>query len=213
MIVRHPPPDELLLGYAAGGLPEPLALLVSSHLALCPASRAEMARWEAVGGILLADEPPVPISAAGRRRLLAGLDDALSPSPAGPAGDPRLPAPLRPCAPDGLDRLPWKRIGGVSIAELSIDRRDFTTRLLRAAPGQAIPRHTHLGGEWTLVLDGGFSDGHDRYRVGDVCAADAAVTHRPVADPDGPCLCLIVADAPIRLTGLLGRLLNPFIRS
>ena len=42
--------------------------------------------------------------------------------------------------------------------------------------------------------------------------ADSHVDHRPVADEDEDCLCLIVTDAPLRLTGWLGRLLNPFIR-
>ena len=214
MTARPLPPDELLLDYAAGGLPEPLALLVASHLALFPPSRAEVARWEALGGTLLAGEPPVAVSDECRRRLLAALDDEPIAAPlAPPAVDSRLPPPLRPYAPNGLDSLAWKRIGAVAIADLLPKQKDFTTRLILAPAGSAIPNHTHGGGEWTLVLEGGFSDGLGRYRAGDICFADSTTVHRPLADPDGPCLCLIVADAPIRLTGLLGLLLNPFIRS
>jgi putative transcriptional regulator len=34
----------------------------------------------------------------------------------------------------------------------------------------------------------------------------------PTADDDGDCVCLAVTDAPLRLTGPIGRLFNPFIR-
>jgi putative transcriptional regulator len=45
-----------------------------------------------------------------------------------------------------------------------------------------------------------------------VSEADSQVDHRPVADEDEDCLCLTVTDAPLRLTGWLGRLLSPFVR-
>ena len=42
--------------------------------------------------------------------------------------------------------------------------------------------------------------------------ADGSLDHRPTADPGQDCLCLTVTDAPRRLTGWIGRWLNPFIR-
>ena len=50
---RHPAPEELLLDYAAGVLPEGPALAVSLHVALDPAARAAVERLAAVGGALL----------------------------------------------------------------------------------------------------------------------------------------------------------------
>ena len=47
---------------------------------------------------------------------------------------------------------------------------------------------------------------------GDVAEADPSVNHQPVADPGEDCICLAVTDAPLRLTGPFGRLLNPFLR-
>jgi putative transcriptional regulator len=64
----------------------------------------------------------------------------------------------------------------------------------------------------TLVLAGGFSDGNRQYQRGDFSFCDGQDDHSPVADDDGECLCLTVTDAPLRLTGPLMRLLNPFIR-
>jgi putative transcriptional regulator len=34
-----------------------------------------------------------------------------------------------------------------------------------------------------------------------------------VADEDGECIGLVVLDAPVRLTGAVGRLVNPFLRT
>jgi putative transcriptional regulator len=64
----------------------------------------------------------------------------------------------------------------------------------------------------TLVLAGGFSDESGHFVRGDVAEADPSVNHQPVADPGEDCLCLAVTDAPLRLTGPFGRLLNPFLR-
>ncbi len=75
-----------------------------------------------------------------------------------------------------------------------------------------MPSHTHAGLELTLVLQGGFCDRTGHFLRGDVAEADSDVDHRPVADDDGPCLCLAVTDAPLRLTGRVGRMLNPFVR-
>jgi putative transcriptional regulator len=83
---------------------------------------------------------------------------------------------------------------------------------LRIKAGRSIPSHTHRGPEVTLVLDGGFSDQRGHYSRGDVCVADDTVEHRPVADPDGECLCLALSGGPIRFKGWLGSLLAPFMR-
>ncbi len=83
---------------------------------------------------------------------------------------------------------------------------------MRLRAGTGAPRHTHEGTELTLVLEAGFTDALGHYLRGDVEVADSALDHRPVADIDGDCLCLAMADAPLRLTGRLGRLLNTFVR-
>ena len=89
----------------------------------------------------------------------------------------------------------------------------YKTRMMRIKAGTAMPWHTHEGQELTLVLAGGFTDGEKHFLAGDVAAADPTVNHRPVADPGEDCLCLAVTEGPLRLTGPIGRLLNPFIRT
>jgi putative transcriptional regulator len=208
----HHPSEERLLDYASGASPEPVALLVATHLALCPGCRHAIAELEAVGGALLEELPPEPVNDDSFARLLARLDRPAPAVPAVSSGDPILPQPLRDYI-GSLDGVAWRRFGPVHEVRLLTGFDKLTTRLVRIRPGSVMPRHTHAGSELSLVLQGGFSDVTGHYRRGDVAEADSAVEHRPVADRDEECLCLAVTDAPVRLTGWLGRLLNPFIPS
>jgi putative transcriptional regulator len=210
----HHPSEERLLDYASGASPEPVALLVATHLALCPGCRRAITELEAVGGALLESLPPEPVGDDGLSRLLARLDrrePVEPPAPVSFPGDPILPQPLRDYV-GGLDQVAWRHLGPIAEARLLTGFDRFTTRLLKVRPGTALPRHTHVGSELTLVLQGGFSDVTGHYLRGDVSETDSEVDHRPVADADEECLCLGVTDAPVRLTGWLGRLLNPFLR-
>jgi putative transcriptional regulator len=210
----HHPSEERLLDYASGALPEPMALLVATHLALCPGCRRRVAELEAVGGALLEALPPEPVGDDSLARLLARLDrdeDAEQAAPVGDPGDPMLPQPLRAYV-GSLDQIAWRNLGPMAEARLLTGFDRFTTRLLRIGPGTALPHHTHVGSELTLVLQGGFSDVTGHYLRGDVAEADSELDHRPVADAGEVCVCLAVTDAPLRLTGWLGRMLNPFIR-
>jgi putative transcriptional regulator len=209
--------DELLLAHAAGRLPEPVALAVATHLALSPDARARYARYEALGGVLLDRLEPEALAADGWQRLAARLDEEeIAPPPPSepPAGCGRLllPQPLRDYVGGSLDRLKWRRYGPVAEAELKLDAPGYRTSLIRVRAGRAVPQHTHEGQEITVVVEGAFHDALGHYRRGDLVIADSAIDHQPKADEDQDCLCLAVTDAPLRLTGRFGWLLNPFIR-
>ncbi len=210
--------DEHLMAYAAGSLAEPIALLVATHLALCPSCRARVGSFEAVGGALLETLDTVTTDRSLRDAVLARLDEtdaepapAPRPAKAGPV-DLRVPEPLRGYLGSRLDDLAWKPRGPVDEVRILPDHAGITSRLFRIKAGTAMPRHTHEGSELTLVLSGGFTDRGDHFLRGDVAAADSGVDHCPLADTDEDCYCFAVNDAPLRLTGRLGRLLNPFIR-
>ena len=221
MTPQHHPGDDLLIAYAAGSQDEPVALLVATHLALCPRCRAEVAQLEALGGILLEDQDNEVLRDDSLERVLARLDDAGPGEPISSharrtsdsgEGGPLLPRPLRDYLGEGLDGLDWTAFRGLEKVELLTDCPRFRTRLMRIKSGTAMPTHTHEGSELTLVLTGGFSDEHGHFVRGDVAEADPSVDHQPVADSGEDCLCLAVTDAPLRLTGPFGRLLNPFLR-
>lgn len=215
----HHPSLELLLDYAAGSADEPISLMLATHLALCPECRDEVARFESIGGALLEEIEPAALAPDALDCLLARLDEQVPASPPrSPAvgGSARLvPEPLRSYVGDELNAIRWKRVmRGVEQAGIAVGGQagNVKARLLRIRPGIRIPRHTHAGTEMTLVLAGGFSDGGGHFVRGDFSFSDRAVDHSPVADDDGECVCLTVTDAPLRLTGPLMRLLNPFVK-
>lgn len=220
MIVHHPD-VEVLLDYAAGALAEGPAIAVATHLALCALCRAEVARFEAMGGALVSDaadaEGGVAVPEALLEATLNRLDAAAPAAPAVPALDDAtrrlVPSPLWQYLDAPPEQLAWKRIGrGVREARIAVPGERRRVSLLRIRAGAAVPVHTHVGDELTVVLSGGFSDLDGHYGRGDYVALNEAHEHRPVADAGEDCLCLTVVDAPARLTGPFGRLLNPLIK-
>lgn len=211
----HPISDEFLLDHASGAASAPVSLLVASHLTLNPEARRSYRRFEALGGVMLERIEPAATSPDALARMMARLDTA-EPKAAAPvetgiiAG---LPAPLGRYVSGGVASLPWRQVTrGVEEAALPVTGKGGErATLLRIAAGRAIPKHTHRGLEMTLVLDGAFSDEAGQYGSGDVCVADGKIEHQPIAGLAQDCLCLVVASSPIRLTGPLMRLLNPFL--
>lgn len=215
----HPDP-EVLLSYAAGSLDQATAVLVATHLALCPRCRTDVGRLEAVGGALTGSLEPAAIAPDALARTLARLDEpspAAQAAPAVPLHDDEtrrtVPAPLRDHLGGHLSALPW-RWRGPAIRELplAIGTGPVRASLIKVRAAAAIPAHTHTGAETTLVLRGAFADGTGRYARGDVATATSDLDHRPVATPDGECICFVVIDGPLRLTGPVGRLLNRVLR-
>ena len=211
----HPIADEFLLDHASGAASAPVSLLVASHLTLNPEARRSYRRLEALGGVMLERIEPAPTSPDALARIMARLERGAptAPTPVETTMVAGLPAPLGRYVAGGVGALPWRQVTrGVEEASLPVvgDGGEKAT-LLRIAAGRAIPKHTHRGLEMTLVLDGAFDDEAGHYGRGDVCVADGRIEHQPVAGTSEDCLCLVVASSPIRLTGPLMRLLNPFL--
>ena len=76
--------------------------------------------------------------------------------------------------------------------------------------GGSVPEHTHRGTEYTLVIDGEFSDGLHHYDTGDFIFMDGDHTHTPRTDAKEGCLVFSIVDQPLHFTSGLARLLNPF---
>ena len=214
---HHHPSEEMLLGYASGSLSEPLALLVATHLALCPDCRQAVTAYEELGGDEIDEQPPAALDSDSLMKVLERLDQPVFEIPrahgvTADSGDLRLPRPLRDYVGGSLEELKWRQTGGVAEASFLTDKPGFRTRLMRIRENTAIPEHTHRGSEYTLVLTGGFSDSLGHYVRGDVALADPSVQHQPVADPGEDCLCLAVTDAPLRFTSPIARLLSPLLQ-
>ncbi|MFL4469103.1 ChrR family anti-sigma-E factor [Tateyamaria armeniaca] len=207
--------EDILMGYAAGTLPEAFNLMVASHVSMCDVCRAVVESYDAVGGEILAQEPSneialAPGSFAATMALIAGgpVDEiSVSRKP-----DSILPGPLQDYVGGDLDSVKWRSIGlGVKQAILPTSR-DASARLLYIPAGAAMPDHGHHGTEMTLVLQGAFQDDDDYFARGDVEVADSDMHHTPVADIHEDCICLAVTDAPLQFQGLIPKIAQRFAR-
>lgn len=202
------PIDVLLASYARGLLSAPLHALVASHLAIKPDSRRFVSALESAGGRLL--ETVTPGAVGNRDRRLAEIFAAGdAPAPVQPVGaDAIVPAPLARYLGRPLADVPWRTLlPGVKEFKIE-DNADGEASLYWIRAGRKIPSHTHDGSEFTLVLSGAFSDINGHYERGDIAVGDSDVDHRPTADPDADCFCFAVTDAPLRLTGPIGRIVQ-----
>ena len=181
---RHHPSEDMLLRHAAGRLPVVQSLVVATHLPFCAACRAAIRFGETLGGALLADMPETELA-------------------------PGVPWPdaLR-----GFPRRSWRWAApGISLIALDVPgmaRRELAY-LLRVAPGKSLPEHGHDGWELTCVLTGRFIDATGEYGPGDLAVMDTDKDHQPVTASGDDCICLIACAAPLRMRGLLARLIQP----
>lgn len=202
----HHPDESLLIEYAAGSLGEAKALLVATHLALCPACHAAVASGEVVGAVLAFSDAEAGVGPAPdpADRPVESSQSAVMPPPLSP-----VPAPLRSYLGAPVEKLRWTRVWpGMRAYALPEFAGRARVRLLSIAPGRAMPRHTHRGQELTLVLQGRYSDASGAYAKGDVATADQSVDHQPRADLGEECLCLAVEDAPLRVSDWMGAMID-----
>ncbi len=206
----------ILAEYALGGLSAPARVLVESHLELSPKSEAWLSDLDAVSAVVSkgdAKSSPHVLDAiepvrfkdadASFAAIMARIEQGTATS---------TPKALEQFLGMAISDVPWKKVMP-GLAEYRMPDVDGSeVSLLRIDGGKAMPVHTHHGSEVTLVLQGGFADGNGHYGVGDIAYADDDVNHKPVADAGEVCICFAVVDAPVELTGPIGRLMNQFIR-
>ncbi len=201
------PLDALLAAYCVGALDRPAHALVASHLLLNPKNRRFVAALEDLAAGEVERVEPAPLS--DRDARLAAVFASASPIVA-PAPQSVLPAPLLRLVGSEISDLRWrKKIPGVREYKISESIRGEAS-LLWISGGSRVPSHTHEGSEVTLVLQGAFSDVTGRYGRGDIAIADADLDHRPMTSDGEDCICFAVTDAPLRLTGPVGRILDRF---
>jgi putative transcriptional regulator len=204
-MIRHVAPDELLLDYASGALPEGPSLAIAVHLSLCEEARARAAALERLGGELLHDLPPADMAEGALEDVLArlGAPEPLAP----PVADAfsALPKPLHPYLPPGTTwRKPW--FGPTEIVLPTQNPRHMAL-LLSIEPGGGIPKHVHEGVELTAVISGSFNDGFEDYAAGDLAMA-SGIEHTPIATGTETCVCLVVYQRPIIFSGTFSRIVN-----
>ncbi len=212
MTINHHLDPATLMSCAAGSQPETLAAVVASHLSVCPHCRSELRKFERIGEALFDDLMPTPVTKQIPIVAMRSLEaDGSTDTPEVADGHGDLPAPIRDLSRSKLDDIPWRRLApGVWHYPLSLsDNAKGDLRLLKVAPGTAIPEHGHGGSEMTLILRGSYSDTFGTFRAGDVADLGDDVDHQPIADPVDGCICLIASDRKAKFKGLMARIVQP----
>jgi putative transcriptional regulator len=208
-VISHHPSDLSLARLAGGTLGAGPELVIDTHLAGCPQCRGRLRSFEAVGGAMLDEVAPARLSPDAFQRALERLDEADPPAEPQPRVlHPDLPPPL-----NAYEIGPWRLVGpGFRWRRLMLpESPDANVIMLRVAAGRPVPHHGHSGTEYTQVLTGSFSDALGQYRAGDCIEMDEEVSHQPVVDRDGECICLAAVEGRLRLSGWIGRLMQPLI--
>jgi putative transcriptional regulator len=200
--------DAQLMELALGILPRAERAPVEEHLAGCARCRAELdALREVVGaaGAQLAPVQPAPIA---RLRL---LDSARAPGRyafadlVGRVFD--LPREGAVGLLDAVDRAAsWVAgpLPGVELFHFEAGPRlaGADTGLVRFAPGVRFPRHTHVGPETMIVLEGGYTDEDGTvYGPGAWTENAAGSSHAFVCDARAGCLAGVVVVDGIDIEG------------
>jgi len=211
MKISHHPHAESLMSCSAGSMPEDFAAGMSSHITMCTECRKDLGLMETIGVAMfdrldatpvLSDAPVMALRASEADRGEIFIDASAS----------DIPAPLQPVLGRDLAAIKWKRVApGVwqHTIPLSGNRRG-DLRLIKVAPGQMLPEHTHAGSELTLVLKGSYRDQTGHYRPGDVADMMGDASHSPIADAEEGCICLIATEGRLKFKSLLARFVQPF---
>jgi putative transcriptional regulator len=211
MSIKHHPSEGLLSDFAGGRLDDGMALAVATHIEHCPVCRRMVRALEHAAGDALEATAPVPMSPSAQERIARMWDQ---PSASNTAAKPRTSEPWLPAAARQYGRAGWKWVApGVSMQPILLPKSSKTRAfLLKSAKGTSMLQHTHSGIEMTCVLTGSFSHEGGVFEPGDFDFGDDMIDHQPVVGSDADCVCLVAMTGDLQLKGLLGRLMQPFIR-
>ncbi|MEM9178437.1 MAG: ChrR family anti-sigma-E factor [Pseudomonadota bacterium] len=205
---------EIYSSYAAGCLDPAFCLLVETQATLRPDVQRAVARAETIAGVFFESEEMATLSAGAADKALALIDAyeagerpvAKAVKLAGEGLDELLdlPEPLRETALHSYQTHKWQGLTQ-GIRRLKLDAgSEAEVELYRIEPGCTVPKHSHHGSEFTLVVAGGFSDESGSFGPGDISLKGPEDTHQPTGDMDGVCYALAVRDGGLRFTGVIG---------
>jgi putative transcriptional regulator len=216
---NHHPELERLTLFSAGSLFLSEALCISAHIEVCEQCRGSIQHLDQVGSELFTQLDRSPASADLKSRVFEQLDEKEDVGLTQTIDNNKyplvstLPRCLQAFVDSDYSNMDWKRLSpDISNIALCRDSNSARVELLKIRPGGTSNTHTHLGNEYTVILEGSFSDENGIYQKGDFIARDENHTHTPVASLNEDCICLAVTDAPVQLTGWFGRLFNPMLR-
>ncbi|MFT7289628.1 MAG: putative transcriptional regulator [Reinekea sp.] len=190
-------------------------ITVSAHLHFCGECQRQVIEYESVAAVLFEQQAAIAVAKDGFANLMERIESQPVSKPSKIRTAPsRFPPVVEKLMTQGTDALSWKKpMKNLRVSQLLTDEQGLTLGLHHMKAGCRVPQHTHRGREISLVIEGGFSDQMGSYGVGDFITLSTEHHHSPQADADGDCWLLSLVEAPVRLTGPFGWILNPFIKA
>lgn len=233
-MITHHPDDNLLTEYSSGSLASALGVIVCAHLQSCPHCRKRVEQLNKLGAAILNQSVAEAVQPESFDNLMARIRSQKSEIAVGEnscksseaaltnlqelhpvyKNDPllrNLPKIITKLLPhDG--KLKWERVSSsLKTARLKTGQSQYEVAFQRISSGGKVVEHDHRGLEVTMVLCGSFSDENGVYNQGDFLVRNPGEVHRPTATLNQDCLCISVVEAPVKVTGLFGKLVNPFL--
>lgn len=217
MITSHHLSDETIQDYAAGSLSASMEVLVTCHTTVCSHCRQRVALAENIGASFFDDVDTCEVGASARdilerAQMIPEHSKPLTSNEREPVKG--VPRPLGRILPAPLDEIEWRRIGpGISQHNLSTQhRRHGAFQLLHLEPGTVLSAHSHNDRELTYLVQGSYTDEIGQFKAGDIADLDHGHdTHQPIVDSDIPCIALIATQSPVRYSGMLSKIMQPFV--
>ncbi|HAK53624.1 MAG TPA: hypothetical protein DCM54_17235 [Gammaproteobacteria bacterium] len=210
MSTSNHPDQAWFVSYAAGSLTPSFNLLLQAHLAVCSQCRCGLKKADEIGAQFMfgGEEAPMDNFEMPNPQLGVNQNESIE---WGKDEVTDLSQFFDHYIGTHLDGLQWMNAGkGLQLCKLS-DSDDDKMLMLRAAPGTVLPKHRHNGSELTLVLKGAYFCEDALFKVGDIEDADDTTLHQPVVTNDSECICVAAVDGPLRFSGLLQRVAQPFL--
>jgi len=215
--------------FSAGILDTAQAIAISAHLHYCPRCRSKVEDMNTIGAALfsMAEQPTSAeaMDIEGQTHKTLSFDALMktiehNDKVSTEAANDTLTLPVQysgyPKVVQKMlaqQKLSWKRItSGLKAANLVSGQHKYGVYLQRIEAGCQVPEHDHRGDEITVVLRGSISDEDGVYHTGDFIFKAEGDVHSPRASNNEECLCLSIQQAPVKLTGVWGRFINPLLR-
>jgi putative transcriptional regulator len=193
--IKHHISDDLLMGYAAGALPQAFDLVVATHVSLSDDARARLAGFEELGGVVLSDMEEAELA-----------EDSLEQTLARIAGTPvrrksrsyrrtvSFPAPLRKIVGGDEGAVKWRSLGTGAKQCVLHNEDGVSARLLYIPAGQAMPEHGHRGMELTLGAQGRLPRRNRSFRARRRRIRRSGHGPHPGCRDGEDCICLVATD-------------------
>lgn len=195
-VIKHHPAPETLAAFAAGTMRAGFDFVTAVHVRGCAACSSEVARLEALGGVMFDAVESAAMGEEALARMMARIE-----APTAAAAAPRTMKELL-----RVGKRRWVAPGVWTAKVDTPHAKEDRVYLLSVAPGVEAALHTHRGAEFTQVLSGALVDEADVLSAGDFSERDQAHVHRPKVLGDAPCVCLFATQGRLAPKDLIGRI-------